>query len=137
MDFEQVKNLFNSVVGTAAEKGTRYAGAAKEKAAAAGRIAKLTVELAAEKEALKKVYVEIGQAYYDANHDCADGLFAQLVDEVDQVRSRTEAMEAELAELKASFKPADAQEPDVEVTFEAVVEGDEQAEAPAEEQAGE
>ncbi len=126
MDLEQVKNILSSVLGTVSEKGKEYAGVAMDKTKAAGRLAHLSLELTSEKEALRKAYAEIGQAYYEGHRESAEGVFVQLCEEVDTVKARVSAMEAEIAELKSSLHAAGtADEPDVDVTFESVVEEDE------------
>ena len=61
MNFDQIKGIFNSVVDADSEKGKEYAGTAAEKTKAAGRLAKLTMEMAGEKESLKSAYAAIGQ----------------------------------------------------------------------------
>lgn len=119
MNLASLKEMFNSVVGTVTEKGKEYTGAAAEKAKAAGRLAKLTMDLNGEKESLKKAYAAIGQTYFEGNRDDAEGLLSQLCEEAEAVAERIAAMEAEIAELKAGFAPA---EEEVEVSFEEVVE---------------
>ena len=101
------------------EKGKEYAGTAAEKTKAAGRLAKLTMELAGEKESLKSAYAAIGQTYFENNRQGAEGLLAQLCEEAETVMERIAAMEAEIAQLKAGFS---SEEKDVDVTFEEIVE---------------
>ena len=120
MDIDQIKNILNA----AAEKGREYAGVAVEKTKAAGRLAKLTMELAGEKESLKKAYVELGKAYYEENHTTAEGLFAQLCEEVDAVNGRIKTMQAEVDAMKASFGGTAACE---DADFEDVVAQDEKS----------
>lgn len=119
MNLASLKEMFNSVVSNVTEKGKEYTGAAAEKAKAAGRLAKLTMDLNGEKESLKKAYAAIGQTYFEGNRDDAEGLLSQLCEEAEAVAERIAAMEAEIAELKAGFAPA---EEEVEVSFEEVVE---------------
>ena len=113
--FDQVKDIFSSLK----EKGTEVASTAAGKSKDAARIAKLTVDLGTEKENLKKAYLELGKAYYEENKDSADGLFAQLCEEIAAVAGRIDAMQSELDALKDGFRPAPA--PD----FEEVVAGEE------------
>lgn len=119
MNFDQIKGIFNSVVDAVSEKGKEYAGTAAEKTKAAGRLAKLTMELAGEKESLKSAYAAIGQTYFENNRQGAEGLLAQLCEEAETVMERIAAMEAEIAQLKAGFS---SEEKDVDVTFEEIVE---------------
>ena len=119
MNFDQIKGIFNSVVDAVSEKGKEYAGTAAEKTKAAGRLAKLTMEMAGEKESLKSAYAAIGQTYFENNRQGAEGLLAQLCEEAETVMERIAAMEAEIAQLKAGFS---SEEKDVDVTFEEIVE---------------
>ena len=96
---------FKQVLDNLKNKGTEYAGLAVDKTKDAARIAKLAVDIGSEKEALKRAYVELGKAYYEENRGTAEGLFAQLCEEVDAVNARIEGMQAEMDQLKGTFKP--------------------------------
>ena len=85
------------------ERGAEYASVAMDKTRDAARLAKLTVALTGEKDALKKAYIELGKAYYEEHHSDAEGLYAQLVEEVDAVNARIEEMQSEIDSLKGSF----------------------------------
>jgi len=124
MDFNHLKDILSSVVGTVSVKGKEFAEVAVDKTKAAGRVAKASLELTGEKEALKKVYAELGQAYYENSREGAEGVFQQLCEEITLVSERIAALEAEVEELKAGLRPVN-EEADVEVTFEEVVEADE------------
>lgn len=132
MDFNHLKDILSSVVGTVSVKGKEFAEVAVDKTKAAGRVAKASLELTAEKETLKKAYAELGQAYYENCREGAEGVFQQLCEEIALVAERIAALEAEVEELKAGLRPNE--EADVEVTFEEVVEETE-AEYCCEEQA--
>ena len=71
------------------------------------------MELNTEKEALKRSYLELGKAYYEEYRGTAEGLFAQLCEEVDAVNARIETIEQEIRELKGSFKAGEADFEDV------------------------
>lgn len=101
------------------ERGAEYANAAMDKTKDAARLAKLTVSLTGEKDALKKAYIELGKAYYEEHHNDAEGLYAQLVEEVDAVNARIEEMQAEIDSLKGSFHAGE------DASFEDVVAQDE------------
>ena len=82
---------FDSLMDTISnlrERGAEYANAAMDKTKDAARLARLTVSLTGEKDALKKAYIELGKAYYEEHHNDAEGLYAQLVEEVDAVNAR-------------------------------------------------
>ena len=89
------------------ERSAEYANVAMDKTKDAARLAKLTIALTAEKDALKKVYIELGKAYYEEHHNDAEGLYAQLVEEVDAVNARIEEMQSEIDSLKGSFHASD------------------------------
>ncbi len=107
-NLDNVKNLFN----TLKEKGTEVASVAADKTKDAARIARLTVDMGTEKENLKKAYLELGKAFYEEHKDSAEGLFAQLCEEVTAVTERIGTIQRELDGLKDGFKPA--AEPDFE-----------------------
>ena len=120
------------------ERGAEYANVAMDKTRDAARLAKLTVALTGEKDTLKKAYIELGKAYYEEHHSDAEGLYAQLVEEVDAVNARIEEMQAEIDSLKgsfhgsedASFEDVVAQdEGDEDISVE--ITGEEEPEAPA------
>ena len=133
---------FDSLMDTISnlrERGAEYANAAMDKTKDAARLAKLTVSLTGEKDALKKAYIELGKAYYEEHHNDAEGLYAQLVEEVDAVNARIDEMQAEIdVSEDASFENVVAQDEDdgdEDITVEITVE--EEPEAPAAETAEE
>ena len=97
-----------------ADSAKELAGKAADKAKSAARIAKLSMEINAEKDTIKKAYLEIGKLYYEMNRDNPDGFFAQLCDEVTVANAEIAAKEAEIAELKERGAGA-AEDEDVEV----------------------
>ena len=131
---ENAKDMAEQATGTMRDFADKAMGGAR----AGGRIAKLAMEVASEKESLKKTYQEIGRLYYEAAKDAPDGFFIQLFEEVRLGEQSIAEKEAELNELKSSFqKPFGV---DVEFEFvvgqtEAEAEGapEQPAEAPAEE----
>ena len=89
---------FDSLMDTISnlrERGAEYANAAMDKT----------------KDAAK--------AYYEEHHNDAEGLYAQLVEEVDAVNARIEEMQAEIDALKGSFHVSE------DASFENVVAQDE------------
>lgn len=123
----QAADATRDAAGKAADATRGIAGAAADKAKAGGRIAKLTMDVAREREEMKKTYLEIGKLYYDTHKDAPEGFFSQLCEEIALAEKSIAAKEAELTELKAGFTGAAA--PDVEVEFEEIVDA---AEAEAE-----
>lgn len=116
-DFNEIKNKLLSSIGKAADAGKDLAEKAADKAKAGTRIAKLSVEIATEKENMKKAYIEIGKLYYDTHKDDPEGFFIQLCDEVALAQKNIADKEAEIEELKADAENT----ADVEVEFEEVV----------------
>ena len=100
-DFGKVKEMFN----TLKEKGTAAAGKAADKTKDAARMAKLGMELNTEKENLKKAYLELGKAFYEEHRGSAEGLAAQLCEEVSAVTARITSIQSELDGLKESEEP--------------------------------
>ena len=102
-------------LGQLKDKAPEVAGTAVDKAKDAAKLAKLTMDMNTEKEALKRAYLELGKAYFEGKHDEAEGLLGQLVGEAEAVKGRLDALQKEIEELKNSFK---AEEP---ASFEDVV----------------
>ena len=99
---------FDSLMDTISnlrERGAEYANVAMDKTKDAARLAKLTVSLTGEKDALKKAYIELGKAYYEEHHNDAEGLYAQLVEEVDAVNARLLPLDG----YESKFTPDDAE----------------------------
>lgn len=117
-DFSEIKNVVLSSIGKAADAGKGLANKAADKAKSGARIAKLTVEIAGEKENMKKAYMEIGKLYYDTHKDDPEGFFIQLCDEVALAQKNIAEKEAEIDELKL----AEESGAEAEADFERVVE---------------
>ena len=118
---DQATDVTRDFAGKAAGATKNIAGKAKVKAKAGGRIAKLTMSIARERDEMKKTFLEIGKLYYDTHKDAPEGFFSQLCEEVALAEKSIAAKEAELAELKADFAGSKDAEPDVEVEFEEIV----------------
>ena len=140
-DFSEIKNAVLSFIGKAADAGKDIANKAADKAKSGARIAKLSMEIAGEKENMKKAYIEIGKLYYDTHKDDPEGFFIQLCDEVGLAQKNIADKEAEIEALKLTEEPDGDVDVDIEIDidFEKVVEEDEAAaeaetaeEAPAE-----
>lgn len=95
---------------------------AADKAKAGSRIAKLNIEIAGEKENMKKTYIEIGKLYYDTHKDDPEGFFIQLCEEIALAEKNIADKEAEIAELKAGDE-----DDSIEVEFEEIVAEEEAA----------
>ena len=114
-DFNALRDKVLVSLNTVAEKTKVVASTVADKAKDTAQIAKLNMEIASERDRIKKAYLELGKLYYDTHKDDPDGFFTQLCQEVTLSLSRVTALEDEIARLKA----ADAE--DVDVEFENVV----------------
>ena len=125
-DFNAFKDKLLAKIGQAADGAKDIAEKAADKAKAGGRIAKLSMEIATERDNMKKTYIEIGKLYYDTHKDDSDGFFIQLCEEIALAEKNIAEKEAEMAELKASMKD-DGDDDSIEVEFEEIVSEDEAA----------
>lgn len=128
-DFNEIKSILRGTFDTVADKTRDIAEKTSDKAKGFARIAKLSMEINGERDAIKKAYIEIGKLYYDTHKDDPDGFFSQLCEEVNVAMTSIEEKEAEIASIKKEY---DAEE-DFEVEFEEVIMDDEE-EAPAAEE---
>lgn len=145
--FDEIKGAVIDTIGHVAEKTRDLAGTVADKAKDVSRIAKLNIEIAGEKDTIKKAYTEIGKLYYETRKDDPDGFFAQLCEEITVSLGSITAKEAEIADIKERGNITDD---DIVVEFEEIVaEAENEAaaeeapaaepeteEAPAEESAG-
>ena len=67
----------------------------------AGRIAKLTMALNAEQEAVQSVCMEIGRLYYETHRDDSDPLLSQLCAEMRASNERIAQLQREMDALRA------------------------------------
>jgi len=74
-DFNDLKGAFLNTLGTVAGKTRDFAEKATDKAKDVARIAKLNMELSAEKDTIQKAYLEIGKLYYETRKNSPDGFF--------------------------------------------------------------
>ena len=118
----QAIDATKGVAEKAADATKDIAEKAADKAKVGGRIAKLNIEIATERDNMKKTYVEIGKLYYDTHKDDPEGFFIQLCEEIALAEKNIADKEAEIAELKKA-KDDDS----IEVEFEEIVAEDEAA----------
>ena len=93
MDFSQIKNVLGGVLETVSEKGKGYletvsekskevVDTAKDKTRTAGRVAKLSMELNAEKNVLEETFADLGKVYYEECASSSMGIFAHLCEAI-------------------------------------------------------
>jgi len=118
----QAFDATKDIAEKAADATKDIAEKAADKARIGSRIAKLNIEIATERDNMKKTYIEIGKLYYDTHKDDPEGFFIQLCEEIALAEKNIADKEAEIAELKAA-KDDDS----IEVEFEEIVAEDEAA----------
>ena len=136
-DINELKDVFFNTLGTVAGKTRGFAEKAADKAKDVARIAKLNMELTAEKDTIEKAYLEIGKLYYETHKNSPDGFFVQLCDEIALANDNITKILSELDDLKTNVtaKGDDIQVEFTEVTEDVAAEDDfvkEEPEAPAE-----
>lgn len=126
-DYDNFKESLRSTFSGVADKAKVFVSSAGDKAKALSRIAKLTMDVNAEKESKKKVFIEIGKLYYETNQGNPGDFFVQLFDEIHLADEHIATMESELSELKSSIGDPMGGEPFVDPSgsFEEVVEAEE------------
>jgi len=83
-------------------------GVAKSKQLA--EIARLNMAIAAEEEAIKKAYIEIGKLYYAERGMAPDAAYVALCEKITGSRTTVEENRARIAELKAEGGGKEADE---------------------------
>lgn len=123
-----VTDIARDLAGAAGDKARDLAGGAGEKAKALARLAKLSMELNAERESLNSAYAEVGKLYFDSADKTAPGeMYVRAFDRVMLSLAAIERMETELTELRASLNDGavgDADFEDIVTAAEAEASGD-------------
>lgn len=105
-----VADMAKDFASTAGDKAKEVAGDASEKARAVARIAKLKIDIAAEKANAKDAYAEVGRLFFDAtDKKNVPEPYIRAFDSVMLANAAIERMEAELSELRTVVnEPEDA-----------------------------
>lgn len=119
-DFNDIKDAVLVTLGTVAEKTKTLAGKAADKAKDVSKLAKLNIELNAEKDTIQHAYTEIGKLYYETRKNSPDSFFVQLCDEISLASENAAKLQVEIEELKAGIDPRSDKPNDIEVEFEEV-----------------
>ena len=120
-----VADIAKDLAATAGDRAKDIAGDAGEKAKAVARIAKLKLDIAAEKANAKDAYAEVGRLFFDAtDKKNVPEPYIRAFDSVMLANAAVERLEAELEELRAVVN--ESGEP-VDVSFECVVDEAERA----------
>lgn len=102
------KRFAGKLAGKAAGKARTFASFAASKTKSVSRIAKLNVDIATERDSIKRVYREIGKLYYETHRDDPEGFFVQLCQEIDVSMEAIARMESEIVHLKTQEEEAEA-----------------------------
>ena len=98
--FDEIMGMAGELAAKAAEKAKDLASAAAEQTKRVGHAAKLNVDISAQKEAMKKLYAELGKQYYENHRDVPETALAPLCRQIDTARQAIAALERELAALR-------------------------------------
>lgn len=109
-----IRKTAGNIASFAAGKAKTFAVFAARKTKNVSRIAKLNVDIASERDSIKRTYNEIGKLYYETHRDAPEAFFVQLCQEIDLSFESIAAMETEIVHLKAEDS-ARGKEPDVVV----------------------
>ena len=104
-----------NIASFTAGKAKSLAVFAARKTKNVSRIAKLNVDIAAERDGIKRTYNEIGKLYYETHREAPEAFFVQLCQEIDLSLEHISAMETEIVRLKAEDSVRGGKEPDVVV----------------------
>lgn len=102
-DINELKDTLLNTLGTVAEKTRSFAEKAADKAKDVTKIAKLNMEMGAEKDNVQKAYLEIGKLYYEMHKNEPDSFFVQLCDEITLANENLDKLRTELDELKTGL----------------------------------
>jgi len=94
------KRNAGKIAGAAAGRAKIFASFAARKTKNVSRIAKLNVDIASQRDTVKRIYREIGKLYYETHREDPESYFAQLCQEIDVSMESIAAMEAEIVRLK-------------------------------------
>lgn len=112
-NFDELKQKAKDTMESIADKSIELYKIAEEKTIIIAKTTKLTTDIALEKGAIRKLYREIGQKYYEMHKTAPESELAQACAEVAFAYERINAKQKEIDELKNSFDISDF-EPDDE-----------------------
>lgn len=121
-DLNALRDKVLSSLNTLADKTKEVAGAAADKAKDTAAVAKLNLEIASQRDRIKKAYTEIGKLYYETYKDEPNTFFVQLCTEVTLSLERISELEDAIERIKSN--PDNVC--DIEVEFDSVVSADEE-----------
>ena len=96
-----IRTTAGNIASFAAGKAKTFALFAARKTKNVSRIAKLNVDIASERDSIKRTYNEIGKLYYETHREDPEAFFVQLCQEIDLSLEHISDMETEIVRLKA------------------------------------
>lgn len=124
-DYNDLKQALKNTLSGVAGLARGMAAEASDKAKSLSRIARLSLDLNAERDNAKAAYAEIGKLYYETCRDEPGEFFIQLFDEVKLSSENIARIEDELAALRSGLTDSGSAE---DADFDSVV-GEAEAEA--------
>ena len=108
--FNDFMTKAGALASKAAGKAKDLAGTAAAKTKQLSRIAKLNMDISAQKDDMKKAYAELGKLYYEAHHDAPDETCAPLCAQIDAAAAAIASLEEEIAQIRETMdaEPMDA-----------------------------
>ena len=108
--FNDFMTKAGALASKAAGKAKDLAGTAAAKTKQLSRIAKLNMDISAQKDDMKKAYAELGKLYYEAHHDAPDETCAPLCAQIDAAAAAIASLEEEIAQIREAMdaEPMDA-----------------------------
>ncbi len=99
-NFEELKQRAKDAVESIADKSIELYKATEEKTKLLAKTTKISAEITMEKGALRRLYREIGQKYYEAHKEAPEPSLEQLCTEVTTTLARISAKQREIEELR-------------------------------------
>ena len=99
----QTTNIVKDLVGKAGDNAKDITGKTADLAKNGSRIAKLSVDVATERENMRKTFCKIGQLYYETYKNAPEEAFVQLFGEILLAENTVAKKEAEISALKVKF----------------------------------
>lgn len=102
-NFNDFKSTLLDTFNFVAEKVLDLADTAADTAKSGHQIAKLVMEKRKEETAVQNAYNQLGKLYYDLHKEDAEGVFADLCNEIGSALDNIQDIEEEIAALKDSM----------------------------------
>lgn len=110
-NFDELKKKAAEAAGSIVDKSAGFAKMAADKTKVYTKIMKIKADIAAENEAIRKAYFELGKLCYEVNKDAPDEAYAAKIAAINDSYDVIEAKKLEIDLLKAD----DEEEIDVEI----------------------